>query len=95
MESYLKGGLGGVHCTLYIVQCTSYSEKYTVYRRIGRSARGGLGGRHKFLREQTAPRSLIEHCKHFTECNCNISQLSPGIEIYSGRLLISIICLNI
>ena len=78
-----------VQCTMYIVQCTVYSEKYTaysvqctVYSRIGRPAREGLGGRHKFLRKQAAPRSQIEHCNNCS--NCYISQISPGIEIYLG-----------
>ena len=31
MESYLKGGLGGVQCTLYSVYRIVFSVKYTAY----------------------------------------------------------------
>ena len=52
MESYLKGGLGGVHCTLYIVQCTSYSVQCTV-KSI--QCTGGLGGQsEEALEEDTS-----------------------------------------
>ena len=87
----LEGQIGwcivyGVHRTVYSVkytacsvQCTVKFIQCTVNSRIGRPAQGGLGGRHKFLREQAVPRSLIEHCKHFTECTYNMSQIFPKI----------------
>ena len=79
-----------VQCTVYSVLCTVYSIQYTAY---SVQCTVGLGGQpEEALEEDTSfsgnklflLRSLIEHCKHFAECNCDMSQIFPGIEIYTG-----------